>query len=66
MRNLYVLTIISKPRAGHRKPIETRYGVVADSKDEAREKFVAQYEAQIIETDVVTVTCYEDGICRIA
>jgi hypothetical protein len=63
---LYAITIIAKPRAGHRKPIETKYGVVAESKEAARAKFTEQYPAQIIDTDVVTIAKYEDGICRIA
>ena len=64
--NLYAITITAKPRQGRRLPVVSRYGVVAESKDAAREKFVAQYPGQIIETDVVTVEKYEDGICRIA
>jgi hypothetical protein len=63
--NLYAITITAKPR-GKRTPVVSRYGVVAESKEAARSKFTEQYPAQIIETDVVTVEKYEDGICRLA
>lgn len=66
MSNLYAITITAKPRTGKRTPVVSRYGVVAESKEAARAKFTEHYEAQIIETDVVTVEKYEDGICRIA
>mgnify|MGYP003426356517 CR=1 FL=1 len=64
--NLYAITITAKPRQGKRLPVVSRYGVVAESKDDAKAKFLEQYPAQIIESDVVTVDKYEDGICRIA
>lgn len=63
--NLYAITITTKPRQGKRLPVVSRYGVVAESKEAARAKFTEQYPTQIIETDVVTVEKYEDGICRI-
>ncbi len=66
MNSLYAITITAKPSQGKRLPVVTRYGVVAESAEAAREQFVEQYPAQIIETDVVTIEKYESGICRIA
>jgi hypothetical protein len=63
--NLYCISILTK-LPGKRKPLETKYGVVAECKEAARAKFLEQYPAQIIDTDVVTIIKYEDGICRIA
>lgn len=64
--NLYAITITAKPRPGKRTPVVFRYGVVAQSKEAAKAKFLEQYPAQIIDTDVVTIEECEDGICRIA
>ena len=65
MSSLYVLTILTK-LPGKRKPLENKYGVVAESKEGAKAKFLEQYPAQIVETDTVMIDKYEDGICRIA
>lgn len=64
MCNLYVISIFT-PRPGKRRPVESRYGVVAASKEDARAKFLELYPAQITDTDVVHINKHEDGVCQI-